>query len=202
MHVTKKWPDRVVCRRVFCASAFWSACLWLTETIVETYGRVSGTFHSDVCPRVWLISAKSCAPFWLAGSAEMSPAPNILFSHESKFVWEESFLQTCGFNNTNFSTSLTRPLCPSQPHDLKLVRRQLELERECRFIWTTSAGFIHPSIHPFSIPAKSNCRVAGGGWSLSQPSLGERQGTPWTGCQSITGPHRDKWPRTQFRDNS
>ena len=31
-----------------------------------------------------------------------------------------------------------------------------------------------------------------GGWSLSQWSLGERRGTPWTGRQSITGPHRDK----------
>ena len=32
------------------------------------------------------------------------------------------------------------------------------------------------------------------GWSLSLLSLGERKGTPWTGCQSITGPHRDKQP--------
>jgi len=32
-----------------------------------------------------------------------------------------------------------------------------------------------------------------GCWSLSQLSLGERRGTPWTGRQSITGPHRDKW---------
>ena len=31
-----------------------------------------------------------------------------------------------------------------------------------------------------------------GGWSLSQQSSGERRGTPWTGRQSITGPHRDK----------
>ena len=31
-----------------------------------------------------------------------------------------------------------------------------------------------------------------GGWSLSQQSSGERWGTPWTGRQSITGPHRDK----------
>ena len=29
-----------------------------------------------------------------------------------------------------------------------------------------------------------------GGWSLSQLSLGERQGTPWTGRQSITGTQR------------
>ena len=35
-----------------------------------------------------------------------------------------------------------------------------------------------------------------GGWSLSQLSLGERQGTPWTGRQSITGPHRDEQSST------
>ena len=31
-----------------------------------------------------------------------------------------------------------------------------------------------------------------GGWSLSQRSLGERRGTPWTGRRFVTGPHRDK----------
>ena len=31
-----------------------------------------------------------------------------------------------------------------------------------------------------------------GGWSLSQRSSGGWRGTPWTGRQSITGPHRDK----------
>ena len=49
-----------------------------------------------------------------------------------------------------------------------------------------------------------------GGWSLSQRSSGERRGTPWTGRQSITGPHRDKrdtQPHTltlkdNFRDTS
>ena len=35
-----------------------------------------------------------------------------------------------------------------------------------------------------------------GGWSLSQLSLTIRQGTPWTGHQSITGPHRNKQPCT------
>jgi len=34
-------------------------------------------------------------------------------------------------------------------------------------------------------------RKTRGGCSLSQLSLGERRGTPWTGRQSITGPHRD-----------
>jgi len=34
-----------------------------------------------------------------------------------------------------------------------------------------------------------------GCWSLSYLSLGERQGTPWTARQSITGPHRDKWDK-------
>ena len=49
---------------------------------------------------------------------------------------------------------------------------------------------IHPSIH-FLYPL--NPLVGSrGGWSLSQRSLGEKQGTPWTGHQSITGPHRDK----------
>ena len=39
----------------------------------------------------------------------------------------------------------------------------------------------------------------GRGWSLSLLSSGERRGTPWTGRQSITGPHRnkrDKQPHT------
>ena len=47
------------------------------------------------------------------------------------------------------------------------------------------------SIHPFSIP--SNPSVGSrGGWSPSQRSSDERRVTPWTGRQSITGPHRDK----------
>ena len=51
-----------------------------------------------------------------------------------------------------------------------------------------------------------------GGWSLSQRSSGERRGTPWTGRQSITGPHRDKrdkqphtltlTPKDNFRDTN
>ena len=45
------------------------------------------------------------------------------------------------------------------------------------------------SIRPFSI---IQLKGRTGAWSLSQLSLGERQGTPWAGCQSITGPHRDK----------
>ena len=47
------------------------------------------------------------------------------------------------------------------------------------------------SIHPFSIPSHPSIGSRGG-WSLSQWSSGERRGTPWTGRQSITGPHRDK----------
>ena len=48
----------------------------------------------------------------------------------------------------------------------------------------------HPSIH-FLYPL--NPLVGSlGGWSLSQLSSGERRGIPWTGRQSITGPHRDK----------
>ena len=43
----------------------------------------------------------------------------------------------------------------------------------------------YPSIHFPSVGSW-------GGWSLSQRSSGERRGTPWTGRQSITGPHRDK----------
>ncbi|XP_051981636.1 NADH dehydrogenase [ubiquinone] iron-sulfur protein 4, mitochondrial-like isoform X1 [Xyrauchen texanus] len=31
-----------------------------------------------------------------------------------------------------------------------------------------------------------------GSWSLSQLTLGERRGTPWTGRQSIAGPHTDR----------
>ena len=42
----------------------------------------------------------------------------------------------------------------------------------------------------------------GGGWSLSQLSLGERQGTPWTGRQSSTGStnfkHKCPWLINQY----
>ena len=49
------------------------------------------------------------------------------------------------------------------------------------------------SIHPFSIPSYSNLGSQWG-WSLSWLSLGEeRQVTPWTGHQSTTRPHGDKW---------
>ena len=46
----------------------------------------------------------------------------------------------------------------------------------------------HPSIF-YTVNPSVGSR---GGWSLSQRSSGERRGTPWTGRQSITGPHRDK----------
>ena len=49
---------------------------------------------------------------------------------------------------------------------------------------------IHPSIH-FLYPLNPSVRSQGD-WSLSQWSSDERRGTPWTGHQSITGPHRDK----------
>ena len=49
---------------------------------------------------------------------------------------------------------------------------------------------LHPSIH-FLYPVNPSVGSRGG-WSLSQRSLGERRGRPWTGRQSITGPHRDK----------
>ena len=52
---------------------------------------------------------------------------------------------------------------------------------------------IHPSIFYTCLIHQSSRR---GGWSLSQQSLGERRATPWTGHQSITGPHRDKQPHT------
>ena len=47
-----------------------------------------------------------------------------------------------------------------------------------------------PSIH-LLYPLNPSVGLRGG-WSLSQQSLGERRGSPWTGRQSITGPHRDK----------
>ena len=50
--------------------------------------------------------------------------------------------------------------------------------------------FIHPSIH-FLYPLNPSVGSQGG-WSLSQRSSSERRGKPWTGRQSITGPHRDK----------
>ena len=46
---------------------------------------------------------------------------------------------------------------------------------------------IHPSIYFLYLLNPSI--GSRGGWSQSQQSLGERQGTPWTGHQSITGPH-------------
>jgi len=50
--------------------------------------------------------------------------------------------------------------------------------------------FIQTSIHfLYSINPSVGSR---GGLSLSQRSSGERRGTPWTGRQSIIGPHRDK----------
>ena len=51
-------------------------------------------------------------------------------------------------------------------------------------------GPFHPSIH--FLYALNPSVGSWGGWSLSQRSSGERQGTPWKGHQSITGPHRDK----------
>ena len=50
-------------------------------------------------------------------------------------------------------------------------------------IWIPSIHFLFP-LNP-SVGSR-------GGWSLSQRSSGERQGTCRTGRQSITGPHRDK----------
>ncbi|KAF4091748.1 hypothetical protein AMELA_G00040990 [Ameiurus melas] len=43
---------------------------------------------------------------------------------------------------------------------------------------------IHPSIHPLYRLSFSGLR---GTWSLSQGASATRRGTPWTGCQSITG---------------
>ena len=51
---------------------------------------------------------------------------------------------------------------------------------------------IHPSIF-YTVNPSVGLR---GGWSLSQQSSGKSRGTPWTGCQSIIGPHRDKQPHT------
>jgi len=61
--------------------------------------------------------------------------------------------------------------------------------------WTQS------SIHLFSIPALPNSgsqRGWGCSYSLSHPSLGERQATPWTGVQSIMESHRDKWDKQPY----
>ena len=59
-----------------------------------------------------------------------------------------------------------------------------------------SSWKMYPSIH-FLYPLNPWV-VSRGGWSLSQRSKGERRGTPWTGRQSITGPHRDKQPHTRW----
>ena len=47
---------------------------------------------------------------------------------------------------------------------------------------------LHPSIHFLYLLNQ----LVGSRGGLSQQSLGERQGTPWTDRQSITGPHRDE----------
>ena len=51
---------------------------------------------------------------------------------------------------------------------------------------------IHSSIHFNTCLIQSGAR---GGWSLSQLPLDKSKGTP-SGCQSITGPHREKQPCT------
>ena len=53
----------------------------------------------------------------------------------------------------------------------------------------------HPSIHFLPLNPSVGSQV---GWSLSQQSSGKRWGTPWTDCQSITGPHRDKRDKQPF----
>jgi len=57
---------------------------------------------------------------------------------------------------------------------------------------------IHPSIH--FLYSLNPTVGSWGGWGLCQWALGES--TPWTGRQSITGPHRNKQPHTLTpRDN-
>ena len=65
----------------------------------------------------------------------------------------------------------------------------------CAMTTKTLYSIINPSIHFLYL---LNPLVGSwGGWSLSQQSSSERRGTPWTGRQSITGPHRDKQPHTR-----
>ena len=66
----------------------------------------------------------------------------------------------------------------------------------CPILPNTHTLEIHPSIHPSIFYTVNPSVGSRGGWSLSQQSSGERRGTPWTGRQSITGPHRDKQPHT------
>ncbi|KAK3557620.1 hypothetical protein QTP70_030811 [Hemibagrus guttatus] len=53
------------------------------------------------------------------------------------------------------------------------------------------------STHPFSIPAYPTT-ASRGTWSPSQETTGTKQGTPWTGCQSIAGPNLTRY--RQFRN--
>jgi len=53
---------------------------------------------------------------------------------------------------------------------------------------STVLNSVHPSIHFLYLLNQ----LVGSRGGLSQQSLGERQGTPWTDRQSITGPHRDE----------
>ncbi len=65
------------------------------------------------------------------------------------------------------------------------------------FMWTGWPGMesnsrleLHPSIFYIAYPLR-------GCWSRSQLSLNERQSTPWTGRQSVTGPtYRERQPLT------
>ncbi|MED6264018.1 hypothetical protein CHARACLAT_010358 [Characodon lateralis] len=52
-------------------------------------------------------------------------------------------------------------------------------------------SFIHSFIHSFIFYAAYSIVVHGGAGAYIQKSTGKRQGTPWTGCQSIAGQHRD-----------
>ena len=72
----------------------------------------------------------------------------------------------------------------SFPADMFMLKRN----------WLKRFGYKHPSIHFLPLNLSVGSR---GGWSLSQQSSGDRRGTPWTGRQSITGPHRDKRDKQQ-----
>jgi len=79
-------------------------------------------------------------------------------------------------------------------YELTPTKKGVKTHRQRGTFLSCSAFKQYPSIHP-SIFYTCLLRAMGD-WSLSQLPLSKRQGTPWTRCQSITEPHRDKQPCT------
>ncbi|MDF4321764.1 hypothetical protein P3377_24610, partial [Vibrio parahaemolyticus] len=79
-------------------------------------------------------------------------------------------------------------------HELQLAETWLMISRKLNY-WQHFQS-ISETLHQYSFISVTAYPLEGR-WSLSQLTLGERQGTPWTGHQTITGlTHRDRQPFT------